>query len=159
MDVTQLFAAIADGNVEAVSQQLDQAPWLIHVPNPNTDAWDEFSVLHCAAKNGQLEVTKLLVDRGAAVYSHPHNSYPAVIIAAWNKHKDVVDYYLQQIPDKADGTNGLGVTINLAARQGLADLERRHIEADSLAVHHHRLWSTGGASHDPSGYGQPILGN
>ena len=45
---------------------------------------------------------------------------PAVIIAAWNKHKDVVDYYLQQIPDKADGTNGLGVTINLAARQGWA---------------------------------------
>ena len=101
----------------------------------------------------------MLVDRGAVVYSHPHRSYPAVIFAAWNKHKDVVDYYLQQIPDKADDTNGLGVTINLAARQGLADLERRHIEADSLAVHHHRLWSTGGASHDPSGYGQPILGN
>jgi len=44
------------------------------------------------------------------------STYPPVIQAAWNKHAEVVKYFLEEIPDKAAGTNGLGVAINLAAR-------------------------------------------
>jgi ankyrin repeat protein len=63
------------------------------------------------------------------------NTYPPVMEAAWNGHQAVVDYFLREIPEKADGTNKLGVAINLAARKGWADIVRRHIAADPLSVH------------------------
>ena len=62
---------------------------------------------------------RLLVERGAEVYTNPMNTYPPVMQAAWNKHAEVVKYFLEEIPDKAAGTNGLGVAINLAARQAV----------------------------------------
>jgi ankyrin repeat protein len=80
-------------------------------------------------------VAKLLVDQGAEVYSNPLATYPAVIIAAWNDQQTLVDYFLEDIPDKAVGTNGIGVTLNLAARQGWTDIVRKHIRSDPLAVH------------------------
>ena len=40
-----------------------------------------------------------------------------------------------EIPDKAAGTNKLGVAINLAARQGWIYIVEKHIEYDPLAVH------------------------
>ena len=135
MDIQAFFSSIAAADLNAVRQQLEAAPFLLHVRNPDTEAWDETSALHCAAKHGQLEIAKLLVDSGAEVYSNPLASYPPVIIAAWNKQQDLVDYFLKEIPAKAGGTNGIGVTLNLAARQGWTDLVRRHIEADPLAVH------------------------
>ena len=77
----------------------------------------------------------LLVEKGEEVYSNPVASYPEVIIAAWNKHKHVVDYFLNDIPEKAGGTNGLGVALNLAGWMGWTDLVRKHIAANLLAVH------------------------
>lgn len=135
MDIQAFFAKIAAGDLDAVKQQLDEAPFLLHVRHPDQEAWQELSPLHSAAKHGQLEIAKLLVARGAEVYSNPLATYPAVIIAAWNKQQTLVDYFLQEIPDKAQGTNGLGVTLNLAARQGWTDLVRQHLKADPLAVH------------------------
>src|SRR5262249_5718994 len=73
--------------------------------------------------------------RGAEVYTNPMNTYPPVMQAAWNKHDEVVKYFLEEIPDKAAGTNGLGVAINLAARQGWIDIVRKHVERDPLALH------------------------
>ena len=135
MDLQSLYPAIEQGNISEVTQLLDKFPDLIHVKNKDRDKWDEFTALHCAAKHGHLEIVRLLVERGAEVYSNPMASYPPVIIAAWNKHQSVVDYFLNDIPDKAGGTNKLGVTINLAARMGWTDLVRRHIARDLLAVH------------------------
>src|SRR5207237_690847 len=71
------------------------------------------------------------------------------IIANWNKRQPVVDYFLNQIPDKATGTNGLGVAINLAARQGWTEIVRKHIAADPLAVHQ-RGWIGDSPLHWPS---------
>ena len=62
-------------------------------------------------------------------------SYLAIMDAAWNKHQQVVDYFLNEIPDKAIGTNGLGVAINLAAQQGWTAIVAKHIARDPLAVH------------------------
>jgi hypothetical protein len=45
---------------------------------------------------------------------------------------------LEEIPDKAAGTNGLGVAINLAARQGWIEIVRKHIERDPLSLAHAR---------------------
>ena len=118
MDFQSLYPAIEQGNISEVTQLLDKFPDLIHVKNKDSNKWDEFTVLHCAAKHGHLEIVMPLVERGAEVYSNPMASYPPVIIAAWNKHQSVVDYFLNEIPAKAEGTNKLGVTINLAARMG-----------------------------------------
>lgn len=62
-------------------------------------------------------------------------TYPPVMLAAWNRHQAIVDYFLKEIPEKAAGTNALGVTINLAARQGWLEIVKKHIELDPLAVH------------------------
>jgi ankyrin repeat protein len=72
-----------------------------------------------------------------------------VIQAAWNKHRDVVKYFLDEIPDKAAGTNRLGVAINLAARQGWIEIVRKHIERDPLSVHQ-RGWIGDTPLHWPS---------
>jgi len=47
----------------------------------------------------------------------------------------MIDYFLNDIPDKAIGTNGLGAALNLAARQGWTAIVAKHIVRDSLAIH------------------------
>jgi len=61
----------------------------------------------------------------------------------------VVKYFLEEIPGKAAGTNGLGVTINLAARQGWVEIVRKHLERDPLTVHQ-RGWIGDAPLHWPS---------
>lgn len=135
MDLQSLYSAIEQGDIREATRLLDECPDLIHVRNKDKEKWDEFTALHCASKHGHLEIVRLLVERGAEVYSNPLASYAPVTIADWNKHQTVVDYFLDEIPDRAKGTNKLGVTINLAARSGWTDLVRKHIDADPLAVH------------------------
>jgi uncharacterized protein len=149
MDTQGIFQRIREGDAPGVESLLDEHPFLVHVENTEEEAWRERKVMNCAAHNGQLDIVKLLVERGAEVYSHPFANYPPVIDAAWAKHQDVVDYFLNEIPDKASGTNGIGVTINLAAREGWADVVRRHIESDPLSVHQ-RGWIGDTALHWPS---------
>lgn len=149
MDVQAFFASIAAGDLAAVGPLLDEHPFLLHVRNPNEEAWEELTPLHGAARHGHLDLVKLLVERGAEVYSNPQATYPAVIVAAWKEQQPVVDYFLNDIPERASGTNDLGVTINLAARQGWIDVVRRHIEADSLAVHQ-RGWIGDSPLHWPA---------
>lgn len=83
MDLANFFASITPGDLAAVRQALDADPCLIDVRHPNKDAWDERSALHCAAKYGHLDIVKLLVERGAEVYSNAMCTYPPVIVAAW----------------------------------------------------------------------------
>ncbi len=134
MTTQAIFASIEAGDTEAISSLLDQDPMLVHArhADPELHHW---TTLQCAAARGQLEVCRLLVERGAEVYTNPMSTYPPVIQAAWKKHQDVVDYFLKEIPDKANGTNGLGVAINLAGRQGWIEIVRKHIERDPLSVH------------------------
>jgi hypothetical protein len=54
MEIEALFSSIAAGDLGAVRGQLNDAPFLLHVRNPDKEAWQELSPLHCAAKHGQL---------------------------------------------------------------------------------------------------------
>jgi ankyrin repeat protein len=133
--VTQaIFPAIEAGDVDLVRRLLDEDPGLVHVRHAD-ERLHHFTPLQLAAARGRLAICRLLVERGAEVYTNPMNTYPPVIQAAWNKHAQVVQFFLEEIPAQAAGTNGLGVAINLAARQGWAEIVRKHIERDPLAVY------------------------
>jgi uncharacterized protein len=147
-----IFLAIDKGDLDATRALLDGDPMLANArhADPNLHHW---STLQFAANRGHLDLCRLLVERGAEVYTNPMNTYPPVIQAAWTKHQHVVDYFLHEIPDKADGTNKLGVAINLAAREGWVEIVRKHIEADPLSVHQ-RGWIGDTPLHWPSHNGQ-----
>ena len=124
------FKAVKSGDESEVKAILKKCPHFLE-----TKIDEYMTPLKTAAACGQLGVVKLLVKKGAEVYSNPMSSYPAVMDASWNKQQEVVDYFLNDIPDRATGTNGLGVAINLAAREGWTEIVRKHIERDPLAVH------------------------
>lgn len=134
MTTQRIFDPIERGEIEEVRSLLDNDPMLVHArhADPKLDHW---TPLQLAAARGKLEICKLLVERGAEVYTNPMNTYPPVMDAYWNKHQEVVDYFLHEIPEKADGTNRLGVAINLAGRAGWSDIVKKHIEADPLSVY------------------------
>ena len=128
-----MVSMISRGEVGAMQTLLDKHPELVHVRLVEDEI--SRSVLAYAAKLGQLAICRLLIDRGAEIYPNPLNQYPPIIEAAWAKHNEIVDYFLNEIPHLAEGTQGLGVTINLAGRQGWTEIVRKHIERDPLSVH------------------------
>ena len=132
MNLLELKKLIRAGDLFAVTAAIDADPQLLHSYDPIDDHWNERTAMHCAALHGQLDMLRLFVDRGAEVYSNPMNTYPPIFVA---KDPAVIEYFLKEIPDKADGTNGLGVTINLAARAGWTEIVSEHIDRDPLSVH------------------------
>ncbi len=149
MSPTQsLFTPIESGDLAALAALLDADPMLVNSQHADP-AQHHMSPLQFAAAKGKLDVCRLLVERGAEVYTNPMSTYPPVMQAAWNKHQDVVDYFLTEIPDKAAGTNGFGVMLNLAARQGWTEIVAKHIDIDPLAVHQ-RGWIGDTPLHWPS---------
>src|SRR4051795_8107859 len=147
--ITQtIFPFIEAGDIEALGRLLDTDPGLVDVRQADPQGL-HFTPLQFAAAKGQLASCRLLVERGAEVYTNPMNTYPPVIQAAWNSHMDVVKFFLEEIPDKAAGTNGLGVAINLAAREGWIEIVRKHIERDPLSVYQ-RGWIGDSPLHWPS---------
>jgi ankyrin repeat protein len=156
MNLRGLKDLIRAGDLDAVRAAIDAEPDLVHTSDPDPDAWDQKTALHSAARCAQLDIVKLLVERGAEVYSNPMNSYPPVYVAncwqsfkSWPNAQQVVDYFLQEIPEKADGTNKLGATINIAAREGWTEIVRKHIELDPLSVFQ-RGWIGDSPLHWPS---------
>jgi ankyrin repeat protein len=143
-----VFEAIESGDVGQLGALLDLDPMLAHARHASEELF-HWTTLQFAAARGNLEVCRLLVEHGAEVYTNPMNTYPPVIQAAWEKHQHVVDYFLNEIPEKADGTNGVGVAINLAAREGWTDLVRKHIERDPLSVYQ-RGWIGDSPLHWPA---------
>lgn len=135
MTTTEFYTALRAGDEPAVRAALAAEPALVWQRNPDPEQWDQCSPLHCATKHGHLALVKLLVEAGAEVYSHPFNTYPAVSVAAWERHQAILDYFLNDIPDRADGTRGVGITLNLAGRHGLVEQVKRHLALDPLAVH------------------------
>ena len=134
MHTQAIFKLILAGDLDAIVRQLDDDPRLVDVRHADPELY-HWTTLQFAAAKGQLAVCKLLVERGAEVYTNAMNTYPPVIQAAWNGHHEIVDYFLHEIPAQADGTNKLGIALNLAAREGWIDLVRKHIAADPLAVY------------------------
>lgn len=142
----ELIALIRAGNLDEVQLAVKANPELVHYHDPNGDHSEERTAIHAAARHGHLDIVKFLVQCGAEVYSNPTCTYPAIFLAENNRFHEgrpdcqaMVEYFLNEIPKKAAGTNGLGITVNLAARFGWTDIVRKHVELDPLAVHY-RGW-------------------
>ena len=85
--------ALGSGNIKVVKKYLDNGVGV----NEQFFAW---SALHIAANKGQLEVVKLLVDRGADLnYRHPITKMTPLGMAAVDGYTDIVDYLLSKGAD------------------------------------------------------------
>jgi ankyrin repeat protein len=143
-----IFKAIGQDKADDLRAFLDGDLMLVH-SRLKSENGEILTTLQVAAALGKIEICRLLVDLGAEVYTNPMSTYPPIMHAAWGKHREVVDYFLNDIPEKAAGTNGLGVTINLAGRQGWIEIVKRHIAADPLSIHQ-RGWIGDSPVHWPS---------
>ncbi len=133
MDISAYFEAIRSGDLDEVVRCLDTWPWLVDVVNPGRGI-NERQSLHCAAGHGRLDIVKELVARDAEIHPYTPYHYPPVIVAHWEKQEEVKRYFLDEIPERAAGTNGLGVGIVMAARCGWVDIVEEHTKRDTLAV-------------------------
>lgn len=143
-----IFGEIERDDVKAIRLLLDADSMLVHARHADAGR-HHWTALQFAAARGRLPICKLLVERGAEVYTNPMNTYPPVLQASWEGHQEVVDYFLTEIPEKAEGTNRMGISIGLAAREGWTEIVRRHIAADPLSVHQ-RGWIGDSPLHWPS---------
>jgi ankyrin repeat protein len=85
--------ALGTGNVKVVKKYLDDGLSV----NEQFFAW---SALHIAANKGQLEVVKLLVERGADLnYRHPITKMTPLAMAALDGYTDIVNYLLSKGAD------------------------------------------------------------
>jgi len=85
--------ALGNGNVAVVKKYLDNGVGI----NDQYFAW---SALQIAANKNQLEVVKLLVEKGADLnYKHPITKMTALALAAVDGYTDVVSYLLSKGAD------------------------------------------------------------
>ncbi|GFR22359.1 hypothetical protein TNCT_213892 [Trichonephila clavata] len=81
--------AVANGNAEVVKILLQEKNFHI-----NDKGNDGFSLLHIAAQEGNLNIIKYLIDRGADVNSQNDAGSKPIHIAAREGHKDIVELFL-----------------------------------------------------------------
>ncbi|CAH8623371.1 unnamed protein product [Dicrocoelium dendriticum] len=100
-----IIAHVRDGNVHEVRM------WLDDIEN-DVNQGDEhrFSLLHWAAREGQLAIVDLLVLRGARVNATNMGDDTALHLAASHGHIDVVHYLLNCHHFNVDATNEHGNT-------------------------------------------------
>lgn len=101
--------ALGNGNVAVVKKYLDSGVGV----NDQYFAW---SALQIAANKNQLEVVKLLVEKGADLnYRHPITKMTALALAAVDGYTDIVSYLLSKGADPNIKMRG-GVSLVRAAR-------------------------------------------
>lgn len=85
--------ALQTGNVKVVKKFLDTSAGI-------NDLYFAWSALQIAANKGQLEVVKLLVEKGANLnYQHPISKNTALHLAALSNHPEVVKYLISKGAD------------------------------------------------------------
>ena len=141
-----IFVPIDAGDLDGVHRLLDADAGLVHVRRLTVGEDGSVakgfaceSALGAAARAGQLDIVKLLIDHGAEVYDVAQWGYPAVF-HAHPSQPDIVKFFLSingQVKHRPTDapTYGFGIDINLAARFGWLEIVKKHIRHDRLAVH------------------------
>jgi ankyrin repeat protein/L-ascorbate metabolism protein UlaG (beta-lactamase superfamily) len=93
----EIHQAVADGDAARVRELLRGDPTLAEVP----DEADQFSSLplHLAARNGHMEIVKLLLDAGTDVDCGDSDESTPLHVAALRRHQDIVAFLLAKGAD------------------------------------------------------------
>lgn len=95
--------ALRDGNVKLVKKFLNANAGV-------NDLYFGWSALQIAANKGQLEVVKVLLDKGADInYQHPISKNTALHLAALSNYPEVVKYLISK-----------GADVNIKLRAGVS---------------------------------------
>ena len=109
--------ALRDGNVKVVKKFLDTNAGV-------NDVYFGWSALQIAANKGQLEVVKLLIDRGANIdYQHPISKNTALHLAALSNHPEVVEYLISK-----------GADVNIKLRAGVSIIRPLRDEGNTKMI-------------------------
>ena len=133
---TELFEAIDARDAERVAEMLATWPNLAAASRRTQYGWE--SALNAAADKGSLEISKLLVDAGADVYSVRQSDYPPVFNAHYSGNKELVQYLFDASAASDHGhppTFGCGIDIVCASRIGMLEPILKHIARDPFAVY------------------------
>ncbi len=113
--ISRLLLAAAHGDVERARVLLDEDPTLVSATGPHPFWGGAPLALQVAAEWGEMEVVRLLLDRGADVDACPdtYAGWPPLLLA-WNRgHHEVVTFLLER-----------GATVDLFAAAALGDVDR-----------------------------------
>jgi uncharacterized protein len=112
----ELSTAIEQGDVANVKKFLDNGL----SPNDTAFAW---SWLQVAANKNQIEIVKLMVERGANVnYKHPITKMTAVAFAAYNGNKEMVTYLISKGADPNIKLRGNVSLVRMSRDMGNQDM-------------------------------------
>jgi ankyrin repeat protein len=112
----EFMSAVTEGNVAVVTKYLDSGVVKVN------DTFFAWSPLLSAASKGQLEVVKVLAERGADLnYKHPLTKMTAVAHAAYDGNTVLLEYLLQKGADPNIKARGGVSTIRLARGEGHED--------------------------------------
>lgn len=91
LGITELYCAVEKGNIQLVTEYLQENPSDIHVQKKD-DGW---SCLICSAVFGFSEITQLLLQHGAKIEQKDTTQRTALFYACQYGHLNVVKILLQ----------------------------------------------------------------
>jgi ankyrin repeat protein/L-ascorbate metabolism protein UlaG (beta-lactamase superfamily) len=118
-----IFSAIQEGNLAAVTQLVDQDPGVLALRNP-----DHLTPLNLAASDGQLEIASFLLQRGADPAAGDRENSQPIHLAALNGHIDMVDMLLDHKIDIDTKDDNLMTPLLFAVSRGQAEMARHLID-------------------------------
>ena len=156
MHLHELKQLIRAGELDAVRAAIDANPDLVQTSDPDPDAWDEKTALHCAPDRAARHRQAARGARGGSLLESDEQLSAGIcrgvataIFGTGRMRSMWWTTFSTRFREKADGTNKLGATINIAAREGWTEIVRRHIELDPLSVFQ-RGWIGDSPLHWPS---------
>jgi len=109
----EFMGAVTEGNVKIVKKYLDAGTVQVN------DIFFAWTPLLSAASKGQLEVVKVLAERGANLnYQHPITKLTAVAYATYDSNYEMLEYLLQKGADPNIKARGGVSMVRLARDEG-----------------------------------------
>ncbi|KAJ5932271.1 hypothetical protein N7516_006760 [Penicillium verrucosum] len=91
-------------------------------PNLTTGHNEEQTPIDLAAKNGHIDVVRMLSDSGSPINAQDGNGATPLAFSAWNGHLDIVQFLLSRRTDPKIATEHAGTSLCMASHSGNIDV-------------------------------------
>lgn len=118
--------AISRGHLKVVETMMEHEQFDIHAKSK-----DDFTLLHIAAQNGDLDIIKILVNNGADVHARNRQGSKPIHIAAREDHAVVVEYFLASGFNIHDEGAALNSLLHYAVSTGMIKSAKYLIEQNA----------------------------